>query len=214
MRLEACFGVQGVRCRANSAHIRQSGPESGPGFQVKQLKTLKLFPFRSLRAINTPFCDGSCFALRLARRVVLSNEPVEFRTAIPKECFAQQPFTENDCRNRRLLLSPGSHAPAGVFCSAVNKKCFARQSPRRVLHSNYHSRPCWVHTASTPMRAHPEAGSSIPRRAHSSRCGSYPRRQRCSLIRGGLSEAATIVNRQSAFECSRHTLTVKRSLRP
>ena len=33
-----------VRCRANSAHIRQKEPESGSGFQVKVLKTSLLFP--------------------------------------------------------------------------------------------------------------------------------------------------------------------------
>ena len=31
-------------CRADWAHIRQSGPESGPGFQVKVIKACKLFP--------------------------------------------------------------------------------------------------------------------------------------------------------------------------
>jgi len=34
-----------AHCRAISAHIRQSGPESGSGFQVKVLKTFYVVPF-------------------------------------------------------------------------------------------------------------------------------------------------------------------------
>ena len=30
--------------RANSAHLRQSGPETGPGFQVKHVKTFQVVP--------------------------------------------------------------------------------------------------------------------------------------------------------------------------
>jgi len=33
------------RCRANMAHIRQSRPDSGLGFNVKVLGTLQFFPF-------------------------------------------------------------------------------------------------------------------------------------------------------------------------
>ena len=33
-----------LRCPANMAHIRQSRPDSGLGFQVKVLKTLKVVP--------------------------------------------------------------------------------------------------------------------------------------------------------------------------
>ena len=33
------------RCRGNSAHIRQSGPESDPGFQAKADKTFTVVPF-------------------------------------------------------------------------------------------------------------------------------------------------------------------------
>ena len=36
-----------VHCRANSAYIRRQRPDSGPGFQVKVLKPLKVFPPRS-----------------------------------------------------------------------------------------------------------------------------------------------------------------------
>jgi len=32
------------RCRANVAHIRQSRPNSGPGFQTKVLKNIKVVP--------------------------------------------------------------------------------------------------------------------------------------------------------------------------
>ena len=32
-----------IGCRENSAHIRQSAPESGTGFQVKALEIFKLF---------------------------------------------------------------------------------------------------------------------------------------------------------------------------
>ena len=39
------FGAD--RYRANWNTIRQPGPESGPGVQVKQLKTFEVFPFRS-----------------------------------------------------------------------------------------------------------------------------------------------------------------------
>ena len=35
------------RCRANSKHMRQSKPESGPGFQVKVLKTFEVVLPRS-----------------------------------------------------------------------------------------------------------------------------------------------------------------------
>jgi len=34
------------RCRANKEHIRQSGPESGPGCGHFQVKSFELFPFR------------------------------------------------------------------------------------------------------------------------------------------------------------------------
>ena len=40
-------GTAIFRCRENVAHIRQSGPESGPGFQAEQLESFKLFSFRS-----------------------------------------------------------------------------------------------------------------------------------------------------------------------
>ena len=38
------------RCRANSAHVRRSRLESGPSFEVKQVKPFMLFPFRCCRA--------------------------------------------------------------------------------------------------------------------------------------------------------------------
>jgi len=44
------FATQKPLSSANSAHMRQSGPESGPDLQVKQLKTFKVFPFRSAAA--------------------------------------------------------------------------------------------------------------------------------------------------------------------
>jgi hypothetical protein len=34
------------------AYIRQSAPDSGPGFQVKQLQAFQLFPFRSVAVIK------------------------------------------------------------------------------------------------------------------------------------------------------------------
>ena len=34
-----------VRCRANVAHLRQSRPDYGLGFQVKFLKTFQVVPF-------------------------------------------------------------------------------------------------------------------------------------------------------------------------
>ena len=37
----------GLLDRANTAHIRQSRPHSGLGFQVKVLQTLQVFPLRS-----------------------------------------------------------------------------------------------------------------------------------------------------------------------
>ena len=40
--------AQDFRCRAMWNTIRQSGPESGPSFQVKQLKNFKVLPFRSV----------------------------------------------------------------------------------------------------------------------------------------------------------------------
>jgi len=45
--------VQTGRRRANSAHVRQSGPESGPGFQTKVLKPFKVVP-SSLGSGATP----------------------------------------------------------------------------------------------------------------------------------------------------------------
>ena len=36
---------QFVRCRANSAHIRQTGLDSGPGLQVKIPTTFECVPF-------------------------------------------------------------------------------------------------------------------------------------------------------------------------
>jgi len=33
------LGVRTIRCRVNTAHVRQSRPDSGLGFQVKVLKT-------------------------------------------------------------------------------------------------------------------------------------------------------------------------------
>ena len=33
-----------IRCRANLAHTRQSGPEYGPSFQVQDFKTLQVVP--------------------------------------------------------------------------------------------------------------------------------------------------------------------------
>ena len=41
------------RCRANMAHIRQSRPDSGRGFQVKVLKTVEVFPTQQ-RAVLPP----------------------------------------------------------------------------------------------------------------------------------------------------------------
>ena len=43
------------RCRANSAHIRQSMPDSGLGFQVKVLKTFKLLIFPRKRSEHASF---------------------------------------------------------------------------------------------------------------------------------------------------------------
>jgi len=37
--------VCALRCRANMAHVTQSGPDSGPGFQVKHLKSFYVVPF-------------------------------------------------------------------------------------------------------------------------------------------------------------------------
>ena len=37
--------TQQVRCPANSAHIRQSGPDSGLGFQAKFIETFEVVPF-------------------------------------------------------------------------------------------------------------------------------------------------------------------------
>ena len=42
-----------VRCRANMAHIRQSRPDCGLGFQVK---VLKFFPLRSEAALDFLAC--------------------------------------------------------------------------------------------------------------------------------------------------------------
>ena len=44
---EDCSGCRPparVRCRANSAHLRQSRPDSGSGFQAKVLQTLEVVP--------------------------------------------------------------------------------------------------------------------------------------------------------------------------
>ena len=41
------------RCRANAAHVRQSRPDSGLGFQVDALKTFQVVPF-SLRSVQVP----------------------------------------------------------------------------------------------------------------------------------------------------------------
>jgi len=42
-----------ISCPANSAHTRQSGPDSGPGFRVKVLKTFQVVAF-SLGSGSTP----------------------------------------------------------------------------------------------------------------------------------------------------------------
>ena len=43
------------RCRANMAHIRQSRPDSGLGFQVIVLKPFKLLPLRSEAVVGMHF---------------------------------------------------------------------------------------------------------------------------------------------------------------
>jgi len=45
------------RFRANVAHARQSGPESGPGFQAKQIKPFMVFPFRSAAGLRERDAD-------------------------------------------------------------------------------------------------------------------------------------------------------------
>ena len=60
------------RCRANAAHIRQSGPESGPGFQVKQLQTFTLFlASSSLTFVRLHW--GWCTQRWLAQRIFIHH---------------------------------------------------------------------------------------------------------------------------------------------
>ena len=49
---------EGIRCRANMAHTRQSRPDYGLGVQVEVLRTFKLFPFRSEAVVMTSSQHG------------------------------------------------------------------------------------------------------------------------------------------------------------
>jgi len=54
--------LEGDRCRANAAHIRQSRPESVLSFQVKFLKTIEGVPYSlksSTSSTNAPFSGTS-----------------------------------------------------------------------------------------------------------------------------------------------------------
>ena len=77
--------LPGVRCRGNSAHVRQSKPDFGLGFQTKVLNMFEVgaswlesgchIGWRS-RGVTSPCpapCQGCCFALRLALPGVLPH---------------------------------------------------------------------------------------------------------------------------------------------
>ena len=58
------------RCRANVAHVRQSGPDSGLGLQAKPLKTFEGVPFSlgigsPCAGYPPPRCGGVCLPLSL-----------------------------------------------------------------------------------------------------------------------------------------------------
>jgi hypothetical protein len=46
--------------RENMAYMRQSRPDSGSGFQLKVLKTLKIFPLRSAEGPEIPNSPTTC----------------------------------------------------------------------------------------------------------------------------------------------------------
>jgi len=47
------IGIPAFRCRVNTAHVKQSWPDSGLGFQVEFNQPFQLFPLRS--EAETPF---------------------------------------------------------------------------------------------------------------------------------------------------------------
>ena len=53
------------RCRANMAHVRQSGPEFGLGFQVNALKTFQVVPSSSSLLLSSlESCDTKVYEPR------------------------------------------------------------------------------------------------------------------------------------------------------
>jgi len=66
------------RCGANMAHIRQSRPYSGLGFQVKFLKIFELFPLFSRAACANTFRGGLVFkAHRLVYHSTLGSKEIK-----------------------------------------------------------------------------------------------------------------------------------------
>ena len=57
-------GAPQGRCRANSAHARQTGPDSGLDFQAKSLKPVKVFSLRSAAATGSfvSWSDGGALS--------------------------------------------------------------------------------------------------------------------------------------------------------
>jgi len=86
-------GTTVVRGRANMAHIRQSRPESGLGFQVTAIETIWLFPLR-LAAVQSH---------RLSRQ----PPPWEVaRTCRTGHTVEYDPFIKSQLASTQLTLGP------------------------------------------------------------------------------------------------------------
>jgi len=67
-----------ARCRANVARVRQSGPESGPRFQIEHIKPFTMIHFRATaaRAHSLSRSSESCLAQKASRRPQPGQSPL------------------------------------------------------------------------------------------------------------------------------------------
>jgi len=96
-----------MSCRANSAHIRQTGPECGPGLHVKVIKTFKFFPLRSEPENRFLSCGAWC---RQGDGGSCSIKPLSKFRSIPGQNSLRNPLCEREraCEQTPSPLE-GSH---------------------------------------------------------------------------------------------------------
>ena len=128
-----------VRCRANTAHIRQSKPDSGPGCQANVLKTFygvppEILQVMSLRALKE--------VVKVILKVILLHKVQSLQIS---------PITSNFSQNRGLAAHPNiqTHSKFKHFCIQTHSNLCLNANTFECKHIQHANMSCCTFKRST-----------------------------------------------------------------